>query len=396
GTRWSVFEGQPSYSPIFTRPQGPPSLKRPCSNTSSTMPVIEDHYMANALPGSSYFHNLFVKLGVEAGLTKPNLTHEPIILLKMFETIQSDYRKSINRLQEEIEALNSELDQCRVSHPQPPTTESSPDTRAAPESTSAPAKQPAPSSAPAPASVGAPSWATVIRKGKKKAITTQKPALVAKPPSPASAPAPKKGITMRERKLVIKRDDSPLTPTAMELRDAINSALSSTYIQTVSLTGGGVTLTTMETVKASAFLHLIPGANTLHLDMLAMQLLIQGLPTNHSLATIMTELTTFNSGLALTQKPRWLTPDASRAGKSASTMVITITKPSAAFGSTPSPSVPTVTTLGTTATSAPAPPPVASTPSHTQLGITPAPHQPAVFKAAPAATSLQVTGCSAW
>ncbi|RPA92899.1 hypothetical protein L873DRAFT_1858165 [Choiromyces venosus 120613-1] len=188
--------------------------------------------MANALPGSSYFHNLFVKLAVEAGLTDPNFTNETIIVIKMFETIQSDYRKSIDGLQEEIEALNSELDQLRVSPPKPSTaTESPPDTLAAPESTSAPAKQPAPSSATAPASVGAPSWATVVRKGKKKATATQKPAPAAKPPSPTSAPALKKGITMRERKLVIKRDGSSLTPTAMELRDAINSALSSTYGQ---------------------------------------------------------------------------------------------------------------------------------------------------------------------
>ncbi|RPA88743.1 hypothetical protein L873DRAFT_1796434 [Choiromyces venosus 120613-1] len=206
----------------------------------------------------------------------------------------------------------------------------------APESTSAPAKQPAPSSAPAAASVGAPSWATVARKGKKKATATQKPAPAAKPPSPTNAPAPKKGITLRERELVIKRDGSPLTPTAMELRDTINSALSSTYVQTVSLTGGNVTLTAMETVKAtslnskaSAFLHLIPGATTVHLDTPATQLLVHGLPTSHSLATIVTELTTFNSGLALTQQRRWLTSDESRANKSASSIVITITGPKA-------------------------------------------------------------------
>ncbi|RPA89295.1 hypothetical protein L873DRAFT_1722592, partial [Choiromyces venosus 120613-1] len=58
-------------------------------------------------------------------------------------------------------------------------------------------------------------------------------------------------------------------------------------------------------------------------------LLVHGLPTSHSLATIATELTTFNSGLALMQQPRWLTPDASCAGKNASTIVITITSPMA-------------------------------------------------------------------
>ncbi|RPA96409.1 hypothetical protein L873DRAFT_1654774, partial [Choiromyces venosus 120613-1] len=48
-----------------------------------------------------------------------------------------------------------------------------------------------------------------------------------------------------------------------------------------------------------------------------------------SLVTIATELTTFNSGLALTQQPRWLTSDESRAGKSASSIIITITGPKA-------------------------------------------------------------------
>ncbi|RPA92630.1 hypothetical protein L873DRAFT_1794113 [Choiromyces venosus 120613-1] len=88
----------------------------------------------------------------------------------------------------------------------------------------------------------------------------------------------------------------------------------------------------METVKAtslnskaSAFLHLIPGATTVYLDMPTTQLLVHGTPTSHSMAIIAIELTTFNSGLPLTQQLRWLTSNASRAGKSASTIVITIT-----------------------------------------------------------------------
>ncbi|RPA88822.1 hypothetical protein L873DRAFT_1724455 [Choiromyces venosus 120613-1] len=92
----------------------------------------------------------------------------------------------------------------------------------------------------------------------------------------------------------------------------------------------------METVKvtllnskASAFLHLIPGATTIHLDTPATQLLVHGLPTSHSLATIATKLTTFNSGLALSQQPRWLTSDESHASKSSSLIVMTITGPKA-------------------------------------------------------------------
>ncbi|RPA88695.1 hypothetical protein L873DRAFT_1796518 [Choiromyces venosus 120613-1] len=272
----------------------------------------------------------------------------------MLDIIQADYRRSIDGLQEEIDALNSELDQL---------------------------------------------------KGKKKTTTTtQKPALAAKSPSPANALLPKKGITMRERRLAIKRDDSPLTPTAMELRDAINSALSSTYIQTVSLTGDNVTLTTMETVKAislnskaSTFLHHIPGATTVHLDIPATQLLVHGLPTSHSLITIVTELTTFNSSLALTQQLQWLTPDASRISNKASTIVITITSPKAPLfigpsitcSSIPSPSIPTVTTLNTTATNVPASPPATGAPFHIPPKITPTPHLPATFKAILAVTLPQ-------
>ncbi|RPA92600.1 hypothetical protein L873DRAFT_1859899 [Choiromyces venosus 120613-1] len=122
----------------------------------------------------------------------------------------------------------------------------------------------------------------------------------------------------------------------MELRDAINKELSSTYVQTISLIGGNVTITTTETVKmtllnskAFTFLHLIPGATSVHLDIPATLLLIHDLPTCHSLATITTEPTTFNSGLALTQQLRWLTSDESCASKNTSTIIITITSPKA-------------------------------------------------------------------
>ncbi|RPB04740.1 hypothetical protein L873DRAFT_1785964 [Choiromyces venosus 120613-1] len=112
---------------------------------------------------------------------------------------------------------------------------------------------------------------------------------------------------MRERRLIIKHDSSHLAPTATELHDAINKALSSTYVQTVSLTGNNITITTMQSIKvtslnskASAFLHLIPGATIVHLDTPATQPLVHGLLTSHSLATIVMELTNFNSVLALT------------------------------------------------------------------------------------------------
>src|SRR5438445_13664098 len=70
---------------------------------------------------------------------------------------------------------------------------------------------------------------------------------------------------------------------------------------------------------------LIPGTTTVCLDTPTTQLLVHGIPTDNSLATIATELTTFNTGLALTEEPRWLTSDAARSSKSASTVVITVT-----------------------------------------------------------------------
>ena len=92
---------------------------------------------------------------------------------------------------------------------------------------------------------------------------------------------------MRERRLTIKRDGSPLLPTAIELRDSINKALSTTLGQTISFEGGNITLTTMDSVKVtslnskvSAFLYLIPGTTTVHLDSPASQLLVHGIPTS--------------------------------------------------------------------------------------------------------------------
>ncbi|RPB04566.1 hypothetical protein L873DRAFT_1933951 [Choiromyces venosus 120613-1] len=288
---------------------------------------------------SIYFHNLFLKVALERGLEAIDSTPETIILCQVMELMHKDYRKSIIPLSEKIDKLCNKLDGLRQPQATQPPTTTEPPTQAtceAPESTSKTDQQPSPPSAPVPASVGATSWATVIRKREKKAPNTPKPALADKPTSLANAPMPKKGITMRERRLVIKCDGSPLALTAIELQDTINTALSSTYIQTMSLTGGNITLTTMETVKAtslnckaSAFLHLIPEATTIHLDTLTTQLHVHGLNTCDSLATIISELTTFNSGIALTKQLRWLTLDASRVSKNASTAVITVTSPKA-------------------------------------------------------------------
>lgn len=92
-----------------------------------------------------------------------------------------------------------------------------------------------------------------------------------------------------------------------------------------------VTLTTMQSKRAtflnsklSSFLHLIPGTLDVHFDLPITLLLVHGIPTSYALTAIAMELTTFNPGLALTPYPKWLTSETSRAGKAASTIVITI------------------------------------------------------------------------
>jgi len=155
-------------------------------------------------------------------------------------------------------------------------------------------------------------------------------------PNSTNRPQLKQGLTARECRLIIKREGEPLPTSALDLRDDINLALAATYVQTVSIRGKTVTLTTMESIKATSlnsklgsFLHLIPGTVSVLLDTPVSHVLVHGIPTSKSLVAIATELTTFNTGLSLTGQPRWLTTDDAKAGKSASTVVITITGPRA-------------------------------------------------------------------
>src|SRR5437868_11157592 len=239
-------------TPIFTRP-APPSPKRARSSTSSSLPTIPVEVLAGAHPNTSYFQHLFVKVALETGLGEFNPTPEALIFCQTFRHLHDDYRKAIDGLTEDISALSEELETLRSSPPPVPATSApAPPTTKAPESTSRPAPQqylPPPPVTPA---VPAPSWATVVRKGRKKASVPPKPSTPpATAPTSAKTPAPRKGSTMRERRLTIKRDGSLLLPTAIELRDSINKALSTTLVQTVSFEGGNVTLTTMDSVKAT-------------------------------------------------------------------------------------------------------------------------------------------------
>ena len=149
----------------------------------------------------------------------------------------------------------------------------------------------------------------------------------------ASSPAQAKEITHRERRLLIKRDGTPLTTSTVAIRDSINTALQATLIQrVVCRPDNNLTLITMETVKAASlsnkvfsFLHLIPGTTTVRLDFPTVQILVLGMPTDRSLADIAQELTTFNTGLALSRLPRWLLPDDRRASKRISSVVLSLT-----------------------------------------------------------------------
>jgi hypothetical protein len=88
----------------------------------------------------------------------------------------------------------------------------------------------------------------------------------------------------------------------------------------------------MDTVKATSlntkvaqFLYLISGTTTIQLDTPSTYLLVHSISTSSSLADIGKKLTTYNTGLALAEQPRWLTTDDKRAGKSASSVTIIVT-----------------------------------------------------------------------
>jgi hypothetical protein len=119
----------------------------------------------------------------------------------------------------------------------------------------------------------------------RKKVTTK-----ATKPAPAAAntqptpkpPSTKKGLTLRERRLMIKRDGSPLTTSVIAIRDSINAALNTTLIQRVECNPANhLMFTTINTVKAtslnskiSQLLHLICRVNTVHLDFPSAQLFV--------------------------------------------------------------------------------------------------------------------------
>src|SRR5437879_1705084 len=68
----------------------------------------------------------------------------------------------------------------------------------------------------------------------------------------------------------------------------------------------------------------IPAATGLRKDEIWHKVIIHGIPTTSSFSTVQSEVQDFNPGTHLPRPPRWLTTEAQRYQKSASTMVLTI------------------------------------------------------------------------
>ena len=116
-----------------------------------------------------------------------------------------------------------------------------------------------------------------------------------------------------------------------------NIALGFTAIQSVQIDRtqsegkGNVSMTVMENLSAAKLyskvgehLNLVPGARSLHLDAPLVQLVVHGIPTDISFEDLQEELQTYNPGLVLSAKPRWLKPPETWYEKKASSMVIAL------------------------------------------------------------------------
>src|ERR1700704_3188931 len=328
-----------NFGPNPTAPTFVSAQKRQRSDTISPILPIKDE-IVRKFPRSDYWTLRAAQAITEAGvdLTEFCSTDSPSrLILGFLAEIQKDYTTRTDLLFSQIDILNKEILDLKL---QAKETPPSPSPAPKPESTSAPAPTAPPPSKPIPA-VPAPTWATVAKKPKKKktpsTANTQAPTAPAPNTNKPSPPQDRKAPTLRERRLLIKRDGTPLPSSIISLRDQINTALGSTFVQRIEGdTLNNITLITMETVKATAlnsrastFLPLIPGTSSVHLNTPTTQLIVHGTPTTHALLNIGEELTTFNTGLILSQEPRWLTSNDRREGKSASSIVISITGPKA-------------------------------------------------------------------
>jgi hypothetical protein len=350
-----------------------PSYKRKRSDTISGPPAVRED-IAQKNPSCNYWEQRMAQTITDSGADPSQIDFGffPIILGFLTE-IQADYCKRISFVEDQLdlevsthtttkaslsdarkkleiitsnrnllqlEPLLAPLPQLtkRQRQGQDPILRTGPIAPKASGSTPEPIPPPPPPPSAPPAPTPAPpvpsgTWAQVAGKKKKKTTTTSKPASAAPPPPSTKAPVTKKALSLRERRLIIKRDGSKLPFPTTTIRDNINSALNAIIIQRIEVDIlNNLSLITMDSVKATSlnakaaqFLHLIPGTTTVHLDSPSAHLLVHGIPTSSSLADIGRELTTFNPGLALAELPRWLTTDDKRTGKAASTVTIIAT-----------------------------------------------------------------------
>ena len=134
--------------------------------------------------------------------------------------------QSLSLLQDRLTTAEEKvgsLTAAAASQPSPPPQ--------APGSTPGPS-QPAPAAPVPPPALVPSSWAQVVKRARKPStVPNKRPAAApAAQPTAKQPTPPKKGITHRERRLIIKRDGSPLTTSVVTVRDSINTALQATLI----------------------------------------------------------------------------------------------------------------------------------------------------------------------
>ena len=101
-------------------PAGPLSLKRPRSNTITSLPHIDERYLSNA-PPSAYFLNLFHKINQDQEIGATSASKENVVMIEMIYQIHKDYRTAIDALSEQIEALTEGVSTFKDATPRPDT-----------------------------------------------------------------------------------------------------------------------------------------------------------------------------------------------------------------------------------------------------------------------------------
>jgi hypothetical protein len=204
-------------------------------DTISLLPRIRDD-IVRKFPRSNYWTLRMAQVITEQDVDPTDYctTDNPdLVVLGFLTEMRKEYTELTNNLCAQISALNDEIQVLKLAATEAPP---SPTPTPKPESTS-PLHPSPPSSKPPPA-VPAPTWATVAKRAKKKknpsspnALATTAPART--PHNKPSSTQEKKTPTLRERRLLIKRDGSPLPTSTISLRDQINTALSYTFVQRI-------------------------------------------------------------------------------------------------------------------------------------------------------------------